>query len=88
MVAESPYITLLNYKHLDDLSNIKLYLIVSHFDPVLDQSVTMANRWKGPVTLDVFDGLTHAFPRFIGACRESTEANNIIINRIKECLNI
>lgn len=41
------YLCPLDYEDFDSLSNVSLHLIISHFDPFLDQNVTMAKRWKG-----------------------------------------
>lgn len=64
-LLEHPYMSPLNYEHLEDLAHLQLHLIAVHSDPVLDYSVAMARRWRGDVTLNVLDDLNHGFLNFI-----------------------
>lgn len=43
----APYIFLLNYKKFETMSNIKMQLISAEFCPLLDDSVILAQKWKG-----------------------------------------
>lgn len=46
---DSPYLSPLLYKNYDSLTDVPLYLLSGEFCPLLDDSITMAKIWKGPV---------------------------------------
>ncbi|KAI1303603.1 Hormone-sensitive lipase [Halotydeus destructor] len=93
-IFKHPYMSPLNYGHFEDLKTVKLKLFALHSDPLLDNSVTMARRWRGHVTLDVIDTLQHAFfnMMFLKMYSEKRrifyEAEQIIFKRIREMFSI
>ena len=58
---ESFFASPLTYPHLNDLKDISLHLISTHFCPLLDDSVVLYKAWRGISTFDIYDGLPHAF---------------------------
>lgn len=87
-ITSNPYISPLYYQDFESLASINLHLIALHFDPFLDDNVTMAKRWKGKVTLDVLDGLQHGFLNYMPFIDEGRKANELAVRRIKETFNI
>ncbi|RWS12668.1 hormone-sensitive lipase-like protein [Dinothrombium tinctorium] len=84
----NPYISPICYDDFDSLSSISLHLIALHFDPFLDDNVTMARKWKGCyVTLDVIDGLQHGFLNIIPFVGEAKKASDLCLQRIIDCFN-
>ena len=67
--------------------DIPLYLIGLHFDACLDDSIQMAKYWRGPVVLDVIDGLPHGFLNFVALSAESKRASDLCLDRIKQSLH-
>ena len=63
---ESYYASPLTYPRLDDLKDISLHLISTHFCPLIDDSVVLYKSWKGASTFDIYDSLPHAFLNFSG----------------------
>ena len=55
----TPYTSLHLYEHLDSLSHVHLNIMALHFDPLLDESIRLAKKWKGPVDLRVVDDTCH-----------------------------
>lgn len=58
-VIRSPYLTPYAYTKFDELSDVKLSILAFDCDPFLDESITMAKKWKGNVDLKTFDHLPH-----------------------------
>ncbi|XP_015791598.1 hormone-sensitive lipase [Tetranychus urticae] len=83
-ITSNPYISPLYYQDFESLASINLHLIALHFDPFLDDNVTMAKKWKGKVTLDVLDGLQHGFLNYMPFIDEGRKANELAVRRIKE----
>ena len=85
-ITINPYISPLLYDDFDSLKYVNLYLIALHFDPFLDDNVSMAKKWKGKVSLDVLDELQHGFLNFMPFVEEAKKANVICIERLKEAI--
>ncbi|XP_074596864.1 arylacetamide deacetylase-like isoform X2 [Brevipalpus obovatus] len=86
-ITSSPYISPLLYDDFASLSSVSLHLFSLHFDPFLDHSIIMADKWQGKATLKVFDGLQHGFLNFLPFLKEGVQASNEIIQCISNCLN-
>ena len=61
-------------------------MIALHFDPFLDDNVSMAKKWQGKVSLDVLDELQHGFLNFMPFVEEAKKANMICIERLREAI--
>lgn len=61
-------------------------MIGLHFDPFLDDNVSMAKKWKGKVSFDVLDELQHGFLNFMPFVDEAKKANMICIERLREAI--
>lgn len=85
-ITINPYISPLLYDDFDSLKDVNLYLIALHFDPFLDDNVSMAKKWRGKVSLDVLDELQHGFLNFMPFVEEAKKANLICIERLKEAI--
>lgn len=68
------------------MKDVNLYLIGLHYDPFLDDNVSMAKKWKGNVSFDVLDELQHGFLNFMPFVDEAKKANMICIKRLKEAI--
>lgn len=58
---QDPLYNPLVYQHYEDFSEIPISILVCEMDSLIDHSILLAKKWKGPVTLDVARGLTHTF---------------------------
>lgn len=83
-----PYISPLLYSNFMSLADVSLYLIAATYDVCLDDSIVMAKKWTGPITLDICDNLPHGFLNFIMFSVEAKEASDLVVIRIKQALNI
>lgn len=83
-----PFYHLLAYEHFDQLSSTKLYIQAAQFDPLLDDSVTLATLWRGEVVLDVVEKVTHGFISFSNFSRECKLACDLVLRRINQCLHL
>lgn len=57
---KSAYLSPLSYDKMNELRDVRLYLMAYHFDPFLDESIAFARKWRGPVHLDIMQGVCHA----------------------------
>lgn len=46
-LAGSPYASPLCYEDFDSLADVKLYQILGEYDPLLDENIEFAKKWKG-----------------------------------------
>ena len=86
-VTSSPYVSPILYDDFNSLSSVSLHLFSLHFDPFLDHSIILADKWKGKTALKVFDGLQHGFLNFLPFLKEGVQASNEVIGCISNCLN-
>lgn len=56
-----PYASPLFYEDFERLGRMHLSLFPIESDPILDQSICLANKWQGSVTIKIIDDATHAF---------------------------
>ncbi|XP_013394169.1 hormone-sensitive lipase-like [Lingula anatina] len=64
-----------------------VFLVSSHLDPVVDDSVSLAKRLKAinrPVKLDILDDLPHGFLNFVMISKEAKQGADLCIARIRE----
>ena len=83
-----PYISPLLYSNFSSLADVSLHLVAATYDVCLDDSIAMAKKWTGPVTLDICHNLPHGFLNFIVFSDEAKQGSDLIVNRIKQTLNI
>lgn len=86
-LTANPYISPLMYNKFELHKDTKLFILALHFDPFLDDNVTMAKTWPGPVEMDVFEGLQHGFLNFMPFVDEARKANTICVQRLQEAIN-
>ncbi|KAI1293054.1 Hormone-sensitive lipase [Halotydeus destructor] len=70
------------------LESLHLSVLVGEFDPLLDDSVTLAKKWPGPVRLIVFDGLTHAYLFVSGTSVMAAKAARVTMQVIEESFQL
>ena len=58
---KDPFYNPLVYEHFQDFKEIPISILVCEMDSLIDHSIALANKWSGPVTLDVGRGLPHGF---------------------------
>lgn len=63
---DDPFVNPLCYKYYDELHNIQCFIQCCEFDPLLDDSISIAKLWKGPVTLDLVNDHCHGFMMMAG----------------------
>ncbi|RWS28322.1 hypothetical protein B4U80_12802 [Leptotrombidium deliense] len=87
-ILEHPYATPLYYNFFDDVPKIPLSLISCQFCPLLDDSIELANTWKGPVNLQVLNSLPHGFLNFTLISNEAMIASDKCVNQVEQLLNL
>ncbi|XP_059363809.1 hormone-sensitive lipase-like isoform X1 [Carassius carassius] len=68
-----------------------IHIVACHLDPMLDDSVMFAKRLRNvgqPVTLCVVDDLPHGFLSLSQVSRETREAANLCMERIRDVLTM
>ncbi|KAM4825904.1 hormone-sensitive lipase isoform 2-T2 [Thomomys bottae] len=63
-----------------------VHMVACALDPMLDDSVMFARRLRGlgqPVTLRVVEGLPHGFLSLAALCRETRQATELCVERIR-----
>ncbi|KAI7798991.1 lipase, hormone-sensitive a [Triplophysa rosa] len=66
-----------------------VHLVASALDALLDDSVMFAKKLRNmnqPVTLSVVEDLPHGFLSLVQVCKETQEASDICVKRIREVL--
>lgn len=58
---KDPFYNPLVYDHFEDFWDIPISILVCEMDSLIDHSIAIAKKWRGPVILDVARGLPHAF---------------------------
>lgn len=86
-LVKHPYLSQLMYTNFDGLADVPCHLIALVNDPLLDDSIDMANKWKGHCTLDVLDDLHHGFLNACLSSVEASEGSDLVLNRIKEAFS-
>ena len=83
-LEKSAYINPLRYEHFHEIQ-LELQLISATSCPILDQSVELAKKWRGPVHLHVEHRLPHAFGLFdsiSATCKRGLENCIITLKRL------
>ena len=62
------------------VQNVPIHLLTTHFDPMLDDNVTLANLWQGPVQLSVLEDLPHGFLNFTLTSIQAQKGSDICVN--------
>ena len=63
---KDPFANPLCYTKYDELKDIACFIHSCEFDPLLDDSISIANLWQGPVTLDLVQDHCHGFMMLAG----------------------
>jgi acetyl esterase/lipase len=87
-ILDHPYMSPIKYEHFERLKDVSCHLIPLLYDPLLDDSIEMAKKWTGPVTVDCLDGLNHGFLHFIHNSQEAMAGCDLVLHRIKQALKI
>lgn len=45
--ADNPYASPILYQNFDSLADVKLFQIIGEYDPLLDENIELAKKWKG-----------------------------------------
>lgn len=85
---KDPYVNILSFKRFHELCGVKLYVQASEFDPLLDDAVAISKAWKGPVTLDIVEGVVHGFMAFLDFSAEARTALDMIVERLRSALDL
>ena len=82
-LIKHPYVSPLLYSDFESLSEVKLSVFACATDPILDQSVEICKKWRGEVSLHVWDDVIHAFLTAISAGGKYVAYNDQVIAEIK-----
>lgn len=80
--TRDPYVSPVYYQDFDGLSNVSLYLILGQFDPLLDDSVTIAKKWAGRVNMDIIPDLGHGFLYMLSISTPAKLASDLCGSRL------
>ena len=80
--TRDPYVSPIYYQDFDGLSNVSLYLIIGQFDPLLDDSVTIAKKWGGRVNMDIIPDLGHGFLYMLSISTSAKLASDFCASRL------
>ena len=83
-----PYFNIVCSNHYDDLKDIKLFIQASEFDPLIDDSIQIAKKWKGFVKLDVIPDVNHGFLSLQDFSPEAKRGSKLSRKRIGQGLGI
>lgn len=81
-----PYASPLLYDDFESLRDIELSLLVCPTDPILDHAISLANMWKGKVSLKTFDNMIHGFLPMVFLKGAYKEHNDTCISELKRLL--
>lgn len=87
-ITEHHLFSPLHYKDIEGLKDVSLFLFACMKDPILDQSVCMTSKWKGPKKLDIFNNLQHGFLNLIGIDSNAREGADFIADRLRTFLRL
>ena len=87
-ITQHPLCSPLLYEDMKSLKHVSLYLFACTKDPVLDHSVCMARKWKGPVSFDVMNNLQHGFLNLLGIDSNAKEASDLVVDRLRSFLRL
>jgi acetyl esterase/lipase len=76
------------YPDFEQLKDVRLYLITSHFDVLLDDNIELARKWKGPVQLDVADHVPHGFLYYTYISKEAQQAAQLCLKRLQQACDL
>ncbi|XP_053213986.1 uncharacterized protein LOC128397298 [Panonychus citri] len=82
--THTPYASPMTYDKFDSLTKIPMKILTSEFCPLLDESITMAKLWKGPIGVDVMEDLPHGFLNFTMVSPEANKGALLCGQRLKE----
>ena len=66
------------YDHYEDMRDIPISIFACEMDSIMDHSIYIANKWRGPVTLDIGRGLPHGFTAAASAISVQEEVRLLI----------
>lgn len=78
-----PYMSPLNYDDFESLQEMSLHLISMRFEPILDHSVMMAKKWKGPIKFEMMGELVHAYLNLLPMKGQYEEGYNHAVATLK-----
>jgi acetyl esterase/lipase len=82
----SYYLSPLHYTSFQGITDVSLHVMAYNFDPFLDESILFAKKWRGPVSLQVLDGLCHAGFYFKLLNSRASQASKAAVEMIRRSL--
>jgi acetyl esterase/lipase len=80
----NPYLVTTKYQDFDSLSDVSLHIFHPMFCPLLDHSVELAKKWKGPSSLTVFDNCGHGYIQYGLRDEHILTSHSFILNRFQK----
>lgn len=84
--VKDPLVNILAYDRFEEVKEVKLFLAVAEFDPLLDQGIDLAKRWQGETVVDVARRQQHGFIAF-GESDDKTGSKPDDARRVIQRLN-
>lgn len=75
-------------KDVQQLSYLRLYVVVGEYDYFLDGCINLARAWKGPVELDVIENVNHGFLSQTSLSKACQNASEIGLQKIREAVDL
>jgi acetyl esterase/lipase len=87
-ITDHPFLSPINYDDFDSLSDVELHCTSTHSEAILDSTITMLKRWRGPSSLAIMGDLVHGHLNSIGFNRQHDEAFEETVNKLRSVLDI
>lgn len=87
-ITEHPLFSPLLYEDMESLKEVSMFLFPCLKDPVLDHSVCIGKKWKGPFEMHVMNNLQHGFLSMIGLDSDAREGADFVVDRLKNFLQL
>ncbi|KAI1296614.1 Hormone-sensitive lipase [Halotydeus destructor] len=81
-----PYHDILSNQNFADLEQTKLFIQASEFDPLLDDSIAIAKKWKGDVKLDIVENMCHGYLSFSLLSSDARKGCDLSVKRLLEAI--
>ncbi|KAI1283187.1 Hormone-sensitive lipase [Halotydeus destructor] len=81
--GKHPYLSPLNYDDFESLRDIKMHLVSMTYEPILDHSIMMARKWKGDISLDILDDLSHCWLNLLSVKGRYEEAYHYAVDKMR-----
>lgn len=87
-ITDHPFLSPLAYNDFESLSDVELHCTSTHSEPILDATIAILKKWKGPSSLTMMGHLVHGHLNSTGPIQSHNEAVEQIVHKFKSVLRI